>query len=85
MRAECACEADLWAWLRKYDELERRLESVRGILNKYPKYMPPFNRAALPFERVEILLSDIQELHDLMDTPHACERLRDKAHRGAEI
>lgn len=84
MRTECACEANRGEWLRKYDELERRLESVRGILNKYPKYLPPFNRAALPFERVEIRVSDIQELHDLMDTPQACEGLRDKAHSGAE-
>ena len=45
-------------WLRKYDELEQRLELARRILNKYPRYMPPFNRAALPFETVEILLSD---------------------------
>jgi len=84
MKTECACETDLGEWLRKYDELERRLESVRGILIKYPKYMPPFDRAPLPFERIEILLSDIQELQDLMDTPRACEGLRDKAHGGAE-
>lgn len=84
MNTECTCEADLWEWLRMYDELERRLESVRGILNKYPTYMPPFNQAALPFERVEILLSDMQKLHDLLDTPHACEGLGDKAHSGAE-
>ena len=62
MKTECACDGE---WLRKYNELERRLESVRGILNMYPTYMPPFNRAAQPFERIEILLSDIQELHDL--------------------
>ncbi len=71
-------------WLRKYDDLELRLELVRRILDKYPLCMPPFNRAAQPFERVEILLSDIQELHDLMDTPHAGEGLREKAHSGAE-
>jgi hypothetical protein len=52
-------------WLRKYDDLEQRLELARRILNKYPRYMPPFNRAALPFETVEILLSDIQELHSI--------------------
>ena len=54
-------------WLRKYDDLEQRLELARRILNKYPRYMPPFNRAALHFETVEILLSDIQELHVLVD------------------
>ena len=81
MKTECACDGE---WLRKYVALERRLESVRGILNKYPKDMPPLNRAAQPFERIEILLSDIHELHDLMDTPHAYEGLRDKAHSGAE-
>lgn len=84
MKTECACEAEMGEWLRKYDELERRLESIRRILSKYPKYMPPFNRAPLPFERIEILLSDIQELHALMDTPLAREGLRDKAQRGAE-
>jgi len=68
MKIECACEAEMGEWLRKYDDMERRLESVRRILSKYPKYMPPFNRAPLPFERIEILLSDIQELHALMDT-----------------
>jgi type IV secretory pathway TrbF-like protein len=52
-------------WLRKYDDLEQRLELARRILNKYPQYMPPFNRVALPFEIVEILLSDIQELHSI--------------------
>ena len=56
-------EAHSGDWLRKYDELEQRLELARRILNKYPRYRPPFNRAALPFETVEILLSDIQELH----------------------
>ena len=50
-------------WLLKYNDLEQRFELVSRILNKYPRYMPPFNRAALPFETVEILLSDIQELH----------------------
>ena len=54
-------------WLRKYDDLEQRLELARRILNKYPSYMPPFNRSAQPFETVEILLSDIQELHVLVD------------------
>ena len=55
-------------WLIKYDDLEQRLELASRILRKYPKYMPPFNRAPLPFETVEILLSDIQELRALMDT-----------------
>ena len=54
-------------WLRKSDDLERRLELARRILNKYPSYVPPFNRAAQTFETVEILLSDIQELHVLVD------------------
>jgi len=54
-------------WLLKYDDLEQRLELARRILNKYPRYMPPFNRAAAPFETAEILLSDIQELHVLVD------------------
>jgi hypothetical protein len=58
-------EAHMGDWLRKYDDLESRLELVRRILNKYPQYVPPFNRAALPFERVEILLSDMQELQAL--------------------
>ena len=77
-------EAHMGDWLRKYDDLESRLELVRRILSKYPRHVPPFNRAALPFERVEILLSDMQELQALMDTPRACEGLRDKAHSGAE-
>jgi hypothetical protein len=77
-------ESYMGDWLRKYDNLERRLELASRILGKYPQYMPPFNRAPLPFERVEILLSDIQELHALMDTPLAREELRDKAKRGAE-
>ncbi len=55
----------------KYDDLESRLERARGILSKYPCYVPPFNRAALPFETVEILLSDIQELTSLMETNHS--------------
>jgi len=59
-------EAHGGEWLLKYDELENRLERARGILSKYPDYMPPFNRAPLPFETVEILLSDIQELTALM-------------------
>ena len=59
-------------WLRKYDDLERRLELAKGILSKYPCYIPPFNRAALPFETVEILLRDIQELHSI--TSKACAR-----------
>ena len=54
-------------WLRKFDDLERRLELARRILNKYPSYVPPFNRSAQPFETVEILLSDIQELHIIVD------------------
>jgi len=61
-------ESHMGDWLRKYDDLERRLELASRILSKYPKYMPPFNRAPLPFETVEILLSDIQELRALMDT-----------------
>ncbi len=59
-------ESSMGDWLRKYDELERRLELASRILNKYTCYVPPFNRAALPFETVEILLSDIQELHSIM-------------------
>jgi hypothetical protein len=61
-------------WLRKYDDLESRLQLVRGILSKYPDYMPPFNRAALPFETVEILLSDIQEIKSLMEANHPTRR-----------
>ncbi len=61
-------------WLLKYDDLESRLERAMAILSKYPKYMPPFNRAALPFETVEILLSDIQELTALMETNHSPRR-----------
>ena len=53
-------------WLLKHDDLEQRLELARRILNKYPRYMPPFNRAALPFETVEILLSDIKKLHRVL-------------------
>jgi len=49
-------------WLRKYDDLEQRFELAKRIQIKYPLFMPPFNRAALPFETVEILRSDIQEL-----------------------
>ena len=82
MKTECVCETDLGGWLRKYDELERRLESVRRILIKYPKYIPPFSRASLPFERVEILLNDIQELHALMDTPRAREGQGDDIAEG---
>jgi hypothetical protein len=58
-------EAHSREWLLKYDDLESRLELVRRILNKYPRYMPPFNRAPLPFETVEIQLRDIQELHSI--------------------
>ncbi|GAI41611.1 unnamed protein product [marine sediment metagenome] len=61
-------------WLLKYDDLESRLERAKEILNKYPKNMPPFNRAPLPFETVEILLSDIQELTALMETNHSPRR-----------
>ena len=61
-------------WLRKYDDLERRLELASRILSKYPKYMPPFNRASMPFETVEILLSDMQELQALMETNHTPRR-----------
>ena len=57
-------------WLLKYNDLEQRLELVRGILNKYPRYMPPFNRAVLPLETVEILLSDMQELHSITSEGH---------------
>ncbi len=60
-------EAHSGDWLRKYDDLEQRLELARRILNKYPSYVPPFNRSAQPFETVEILLSDIQELHTIVD------------------
>ena len=58
-------------WLLKYDDLESRLERAKGILNKYPKNMPPFNRAPLPFETVEILLSDIQELQSITSKGYA--------------
>jgi len=61
-------ESHMGDWLIKYGDLEQRLELASRILRKYPKYMPPFNRAPLPFETVEILLSDIQELRALMDT-----------------
>jgi hypothetical protein len=67
-------EAHSGEWLRKCDDLETTLERARGILSKYPKHMPPFNRAALPFETVEILLSDIQELTALMETNHSPRR-----------
>ncbi len=60
-------EAHSGDWLLKYDDLEQRLELARRILNKYPSYVPPFNRSAQPFETVEILLSDIQELHVIVD------------------
>ena len=60
-------EAETEERLQRLDELERLLASVRRILSKYPQYMPPFNRAPSPFERVEILLSDVQELHALME------------------
>ncbi len=58
-------EAHSGDWLLKYNDLEQRLELVRRILNKYPLYIPPFNRAALPSETVEILLRDMQELHSI--------------------
>ena len=48
-------------WLLKYNDLEQRLELVRGILNKYPRC----EREALPTEKVEILLRDMQELHSI--------------------
>ena len=48
-------------WLLKYNDLEQCLELVRGILNKYPRC----EREALPDEKVEILLSDMQELHSI--------------------
>ena len=54
-------EAHSGDWLLKYDDLEQRLELVRGILNKYPRCA----REALPDEKVEILLSDMQELHSI--------------------
>jgi len=60
-------EAHSGDWLLRYDDLEQRLELARRILNKYPRCVPPFNRSAQPFERVEILLSDIQELHVIVD------------------
>ena len=43
-----------------------RLELVRRILNKYPRC----EREALPFETVEILLRDIQELHSITSEGH---------------
>ncbi len=63
-------EAHSGEWLLKYDDLKITLERASRILSKYPGYMPPFNRAALPFETVEILLSDIQELKALIETNH---------------
>jgi len=48
-------------WLLKYNDLEQRLELVRGILNKYPRC----EREVLPDEKMEILLSDMQELHSI--------------------
>ena len=60
-------EAHSGDWLLKYDDSERRLDWARRILNKYPSYVPLFNRSAQPFEKVEILLSDIQELHVIVD------------------
>ena len=63
-------EAHSGDWLSKYDDLEQRLELVRRILNKYPLNKPPFNRAALPLETVEILLSDMQELHSITSEGH---------------
>ena len=65
-------------WLLKYNDLEQRLELVRRILNKYPRNKPPFNRAALPFEMVEILLSDMHELHSIMSEGHQAAQEEDE-------
>jgi len=55
-------------WLLKYTDLEQRLELVREILNKYPRCA----REALPDEKIEVLLSDMQELHSIMsETYHS--------------
>ena len=59
-------EAHSGEWLLKYDDLEQRLESVRRVLRRYPRHMPPFHRSALPFETVEVKLRDIQELLSIM-------------------
>jgi len=48
-------------WLLRYNDLEQRLELIRRILNKYPRC----EREALPTEKVEILLRDMQELHSI--------------------
>ncbi len=72
-------EAHSGDWLLKYNDLEQRLELVRRILNKYPRNKPPFNRVALPLETVEILLSDIQELHSIMSEGYQLAQEEDEA------
>ena len=66
-------EAHSGDWLLKYDDLEQRLELVRGILNKYPRCA----REALPDEKVEILLRDMQELHSITSESYQREREED--------
>ena len=66
-------EAHSEDWLLKYDDLEQRLELVRGILNKYPRCA----REALPEEKVEILLSDMQELHSITSEGYQIELKED--------
>ena len=63
-------EAHSGDWLLKYDDLEQRLELVRGILNKYPLR----DRAALPDEKVEILLRDMKELRSITSEGYQRER-----------
>ena len=66
-------EAHSGDWLLKYDDLEQRLELVRGILNKYPRCA----REALPDEKVEILLRDMQELHSITSEGYQSEQEED--------
>lgn len=60
-------------WLLKYNDLEQRLELVRGILNKYPRC----EREALPTEKIEILLRDMQELHSITSEGYQSEQEED--------
>ena len=66
-------EAHSGDWLLKYDDLEQRLELVRGILNKYPRC----EREALSTETVEILLRDMQELHSITSEGYQSEQEED--------
>jgi hypothetical protein len=38
-REKKGIEAHMGDWLRKYDDLERRLELVRRILSEYPRHV----------------------------------------------